>query len=396
MENLLTEAEAGHHREVLSSVGATWAADSRTWERDERLPEEVVAWCSAEGLLGAMIPREYGGLGWSAVELGLLYEALGRVSASLASLVNVHGMVAQTLVRWGSGRQREELLPELAAGRKVAAVSMTERQAGSDLSRIETTLTGQGSGHVLDGTKLYTTFGQRADLYLVYARAAGGPVWCLLDRTSPGLTISPVTGLLGLRAAQVARVDMRGCPIEPDAVVGKPGFAQSILLPHTLEHGRYAVAWMAVGMLSSALASCSAAVLERRAFGHALVEYGQIQNIVTAMGVDLEAARALCVQASRALAAGDPTSTRRVLMAKYFACQALERHAAQAVQAMGARGALEDEGASRIYRDAKVLNIIEGTPQLLERLLTPQIAREAAGPSWDDGLPGTGSHGRKG
>ncbi|MFG6200625.1 acyl-CoA dehydrogenase family protein [Nonomuraea sp. JJY05] len=391
---MLTEAEARHHSGVIASAGAAWAADSPAWERDETLPEEVVAWCAAQGLFGAMIPREYGGLGWSAMELGLLYEALGRVSASLASMVNVHGMVAQTLVRWGSGGQREELLPELAAGRKIAAVSMTERGAGSDLSLIETTLTARGPGYVLDGTKLYTTFGQRADLYLVYARTGAGPVCCLLDRTNPGLTVSPITGLLGLRAARLARIEMRGCLIGPDAVVGRPGFAQSVLLPHTLEHGRHAVAWMAAGMLSSALASCSAAVLDRRAFGHAVIEYGQIQSIVTAMGVDLEAARALCVQASRALAEADPATTRKVLMAKYFACHALERHAAQAVQAMGARGALEDDGVSRTYRDAKVLNIIEGTPQLLERLLAPHIAREAA-ESWGDGRPGTAAFGGK-
>ncbi|MFE9032135.1 acyl-CoA dehydrogenase family protein [Streptomyces iakyrus] len=379
MDDLLTTAQTRHHRSLTTLVGTAWRARATDWERDADLPEEAVRWCAAQGLFGAMIPKEYGGLGWSAVELGLLYEALGRVSASLASLINVHGMVARTLVRWGSGAQREALLPDLASGRRVAAVCLTERTAGSDLSGITTTLEERPDGLRLDGTKLYTTFGRRADLYLVLARGDGGQVCCLLDRDNPGLEVTPITGLLGLRAAGLATEVMRDCRVERSAVIGRPGFAPAVLVPQLLEHGRHAVAWMAAGMLHRAFSACSAFVLDRRVFGRDAVDHGQIQSLVTAMGVDLAAARALCLGASRALDAAGATATRKVLMAKYLACQVLERHSAQAVQAMGAQGCLEENGVAAVHRDAKVLSIIEGTPQLIERLLAVPLAREAAG-----------------
>ncbi|MFJ6662147.1 acyl-CoA dehydrogenase family protein [Streptomyces sp. NPDC091377] len=378
MDDLLTEAQQQHHRTINALVGTAWSTHGPHWERDGELPEEVIRWCAAQGLFGAMIPKEYGGLGWSAVELGLLYEALGHISASLASLVNVHGMVARTLVRWGSDTQRETLLPDLASGRRIAAVCMTERTSGSDLSGITTTLGERPDGHRLDGTKLYTTFGLRADLYLVLARGEGGQVCCLLERGNPGLEVTPMTGLLGLRAAALATEVMRDCRVERDAVIGRPGFASTVLVPHLLEHGRHAVAWMAAGMLRRAFSQCSAFVLDRAVFGRNAVDHGQIQSLITAMGVDAAAVRALCVTASRALDACDGAATRKVLMAKYLACQALERHSAQAVQAMGAQGCFEENGVAAVYRDAKVLSIIEGTPQLLERLLAVPLAREAA------------------
>ena len=378
MDDLLTETQRQHHRTITALVGTAWGAHGPDWEGEAELPEEVVQWCAAQGLFGAMIPKEYGGLGWSAVELGLLYEALGRVSASLASLINVHGMVARTLVRWGSDAQRETLLPDLASGRRVAAVCMTERTAGSDLSGITTTLKEQPDGLRLDGTKLYTTFGRRADLYLVLAAGAGGQVCCLVERGNPGLEVTPMTGLLGLRAAGLATEVMRDCPVERSAVIGRPGFASTVLVPQLLEHGRHAVAWMAAGMLHRAFSACSAFVLGRETFGRDVVDHGQIQSLVTAMGVDLAAARALCLTASRALDDVDASAPRKVLMAKYLACQVLERHSAQAVQAMGAQGCLEENGVAGVYRDAKVLSIIEGTPQLLERLLAVPLAREAA------------------
>jgi alkylation response protein AidB-like acyl-CoA dehydrogenase len=378
MQDLLTAEELRHHRSLVKLAEDNWAVKSVHWERDQVLPDDVIDWCAREGLLGAMLPREIGGLGLTFVELGLLYEAFSRVSASLASLVNVHGMVARTVLKWGTEKQRGRVLPDLAAGRRLAAVSITEHSSGSDLSGIETRLEHRPGGLFLTGTKLYTTFGQRADLFLILAAAADGQVLCLVDRETPGLRTEPITDLLGLRAAGLARVELRDCPVDPEFVIGRPGFAQMVLVPHALEHGRHAVAWMAAGMLALAVELCAAWAHRRQAFGRSLADLGQVQSIITEMTVDLAAARGLCISASRALEAGEPEATRSVLMAKYFACRALERHAPQAVQVLGAFGCLEDNGVARLYRDSKVLAIIEGSTQLLERLLAPHIAQAAA------------------
>ncbi|MFH8387805.1 acyl-CoA dehydrogenase family protein [Kitasatospora sp. NPDC018058] len=377
MDHLLTAEERQHHSSLVKLVGDTWGDEAASWERDQSLPEHVVRWCAEQGLMGAALPRSAGGGGWSAVETGLMYEALGRVSASLGSLVNVHGMMAQTVLKWGTEQQRRELGPALASGDRVAAICMTEPHAGSDLAAITTSVAECDGRLVLDGAKVFITFGGRADVFLVFGKRAGRSVACLVERDNPGVTIRPMGEALGLRAAALARVEFRDCVIEPEALVGRDDFALSVLVPLALEHGRHAVAWMATGMLRASFDTCASFAAERRAFDRTLVEHGQVQSLLARMATDLEAAGHLCAAASRALDAGDPAATERVLMAKYFACRAAEEHTAQAVQLLGSAGVLESTGVARHYRDSKILNILEGTTQILERQLAPRLAHAA-------------------
>ncbi|MFL6123813.1 acyl-CoA dehydrogenase family protein [Actinophytocola sp.] len=374
MDHLLTPAAAEHHARLCELVGDSWRGDAAAWDRAGRLPAEVLRWCAEQGLLGAPLPAEAGGGGWNMVRTGLLYEALGRVGASLASLVNVHGMAAQTIARWGSEEQHRTVLPDLATGRRIAAIAMTEPGAGSDLAGMTTTLDARDGGLVLNGTKVFITFGGQADVFLVFAYADGGDVACLVNRNTPGLTIEPMGDVLGLRAACLARLEFRGCRVDPAALVGRPGFGLAVLAPHALEHGRHAAAWMAAGMLHEVFAATARHALARHAFGRALIDHGQIQSIVTRMGTDLEAARHLCLAASEALDARDPAAGDRVLAAKYFACRVLADHAEAGVQVLASSGVLESSVTARTYRDAKVLNIIEGTTQVLERMLAPRLA----------------------
>ncbi|CAM5723947.1 Crotonobetainyl-CoA reductase [Streptomyces antimycoticus] len=162
MDRLLTPDEREHRGRMLKLVLDRWEDQAHTWESGELLPEEVVVWCAEQKLTGAPLPASVGGGGWSAMESGL-YEALGRVSISLASLVNVHGMMAQTLTRWGTAWQHEHIMPALGSGERIAAICMTEPHAGSDLSGITTTLSERDGRLLLNGTKVYITFGQRAD-----------------------------------------------------------------------------------------------------------------------------------------------------------------------------------------------------------------------------------------
>ncbi|MFI5799471.1 acyl-CoA dehydrogenase family protein [Streptomyces sp. NPDC051677] len=380
MEHLLDPEEREHHDRMLRLVTGRWAQSAHTWERGEILPEEVVRWCSEEGLLGAALPSAVGGRGWSPIEAGLMYEALGRVSVSLASLVNVHGMMAQTLARWGTAWQREHVMPALGEGSRVAAICMTEPHAGSDLAAISTSLVEKDDRLLVNGTKVFITFGRRADDLLVFVQREGRSEACLVRSDNPGVRIEPMGDLLGLRAAGLARITFSDCEIALEAVVGKPGFALPVLIPTALEHGRHAVAWMALGMLEACFAECARFVRTRRAFDRTLIDHGQIQTLVTRMGADLEAARHLCVSASRAMGAKDPAATERILLAKYFVCRVAQKHTASAVQLLGSSGVSEQSVTARAYRDAKVLTIIEGTEQILERSLAPTLvnAVEAA------------------
>ncbi|MEV0256068.1 acyl-CoA dehydrogenase family protein [Streptomyces sp. NPDC050732] len=378
MNHLLTTDEQRHHADLVHRVESAWAGTAADWERLGTLPDDVVRWCADEGLMGAALPAELGGGGATAVRTGLLYEALGRVSASLASYVNVHGMAAQTVAKWGTEEQWREVMPGLATGKRAAAICMTEPGAGSDLSTIGTELTERDGKLVLNGGKVFITCGELADVFLVFAQRAGHSTVCLVERDNPGLVTRPMGELLGLRAAALAEVDFRDCVVPERHVVGRDGFGLSILMPHALEHGRHAVAWMALGMLQAVVSEAAAFVAGRRSFGRHLVEHGQVQSLVTRMGTDLEAAKLMCLAASRAVDDGARDASDRILMAKYFTCRVLEEHAAQAVQLLASRGVLEAGRAARAYRDSKVLNIIEGTTQIVERMLAPSLLRTHA------------------
>ncbi|MGW7047822.1 acyl-CoA dehydrogenase family protein [Streptomyces avermitilis] len=373
IDHLLTPGEREHHGRMLKLVRDRWEDSAHTWEGGGMLPEEVVRWCGEQGLLGAALPAATGGGGWNAIEAGLMYEALGRTGATLPSLVNVHGMMAQTLAKWGTAWHREHVLPALGAGTRVGAICMTEPHAGSDLSAITTSLTEKDGRLVLDGTKVYITFGRRADDFLVFVQRDGKHEACLVRRDNPGVIIEPMGDVLGLRAAGLARITFSGCEIAPEAVVGKPDFALTVLIPTALHHGRHAVAWMALGMLEACFAECAPFLRTREAFGRPLIEHGQVQTMVTRMGADLEAARHLCVSAARAMEANDPAATERILLAKYFVCRAAQEHSASAVQLLGSSGVSERSVTARAYRDSKVLTIIEGTEQIIERALAPAL-----------------------
>ncbi|MEU4205500.1 acyl-CoA dehydrogenase family protein [Streptomyces sp. NPDC045456] len=373
MEHLLNPREREHRARMLELVLGRWEDTAHTWENGEMLPEEVVRWCAEQDLFGAALPASVGGAGWNAVETGLMYEALGRAGASLASLVNVHGMMAQTVAKWGTAWHREHVLPALADGSRVAAICMTEPHAGSDLAGITTTLAEKDDKLLVNGTKVYITFGRRADDYLVFAQRDGRPEACLVRRDNPGVAVEPMGDMLGLRAAGLARITFTDCEIAPEALVGKPGFALSVLIPTALEHGRHAVAWMALGMLEACFAECARFVRTRRAFDRTLVEHGQVQTLITRMGADLEAARHLCVSAARAMESKDPAATERILLAKYFVCRAAQEHTASSVQLLASSGVNERSVTARAYRDSKVLTIIEGTEQILERSLAPAL-----------------------
>jgi alkylation response protein AidB-like acyl-CoA dehydrogenase len=371
MEHLLTAGEQETHRHLTGLVAGPWAATAHEWEAAGKLPESVIRWCAEEGLLGSALPALGGGR--PPVEAGLLYEALGRVSISLASLVNVHGMTAAALSRWGTAGQREHLLGPWARGERIAAIAMTEPQAGSDLGGLRTEMRERDGHLVLEGTKVYITFGMRADDVLVVTGPEGRSEACVVRTDAPGVRVTPMGDVLGLRAAGLARLDFDSVVVAPEARVGRPGFAVPVIVPTALEAGRHAVAWMALGMLAACFEEAARFARARTAFGRPLIEHGQIQTLLVRMGADLDAGRHLAVSASRALAAKDPSAAERVLLAKYFACRTAAEHTASAVQVLGSAGVLESSVTARAHRDAKVLSIIEGTEQILERTLAPML-----------------------
>lgn len=334
------------------------------FDREERLPPELVARLAREGYLGANVPPEYGGLGLDALTYGLLHEEVGRACSSVRSLLTVHAMTAHALQRWGTREQKTKWLPRLASGETVAAFGLTEPEVGSDARSVAATATSEGGSFVLDGRKKWVTFGQGASLFLVFAKSDGRDCAFLVERETSGLSVRPIHGMLGVRASMLAELHLEGCRVPRENLVGREGAGFSYVASTALDLGRYTVAWGCVGIGQACLEASFEYAAERKQFGVFLREHQLIQRMLTDMLAQVRAARLLCHQAGALREAGDPQSVTETSIAKYFASTVAARAAADAVQIQGARGCSAESPVQRYLRDAKIMEIIEGSTQM--------------------------------
>jgi glutaryl-CoA dehydrogenase (non-decarboxylating) len=321
------------------------------------------------GYLGCSLPTDVGGKGWDVVTFGMLHEAFGRGSSALTDVLTVQAMVSMALLKWGTADQKSAWLPRLASGEIIGAFALTEPGAGSDLQSFTTRFTESSRGLILNGSKKWISCGQFAAVFLVFGTLGTHSVACLVPRDSAGLHVEPITDLLGFRAAGLAQLHFDDVPMPMANVVGKPGFALSHVAPVGLHYGRISTACSALGLLRGCLEE-SVAYASRRKIGDTTVgDLGMIRSLIARMGTDLEAGRLLCHSACRAEDEHVPEAFERTLMAKYFTSRAVVRAASDAVQIHGAGGCHGSSAVSRYYRDAKIMEIIEGTTQIHEDIL---------------------------
>jgi len=345
---------------------APFAAD---WDRDERIPDSVIEKLARSGYLGCVIPGEFGGPGWDLVTFGLLNEALGQFCPSLTDVLTVQTMVSAALLKWGSAEQKSTWLRPLAEGRITASFALTEPSAGSAIQSISANLASGSNGFVLNGTKKWISWAQFADVFLVFAKLGERSVACLVPRDSAGLSIEPIRNLMGFRAAGLAELHFENVGIPAANIVGKPGFAFSHVAQHGLHFARLSTACSALGLLRGCFEESASYAASRRIDGAAAGDLGMIRTLIARMGTDLSAAHALCHEACRSAEERLPQAIEAVLVAKYFASRAAVRAASDAVQIHGAAGCHGSAAVSRYYRDAKILEIIEGTTQVHEDIL---------------------------
>ena len=334
------------------------------YDREECIPSELIAKLAQRGYLGAMLPEEYGGRGMDMITYGLLNEELGRGCSSVRGLVTVQSMIAQTILKWGSKHQKELWLNRMSSGDVIAAFALTEPDVGSDAKNIKTTVTLADDSYVLSGRKKWITFGQIADLFLVFGQCDGKPCAFLIEKDAPGLSMEPVYGMLGVRASMLAELHLNDCQIPRENLVGGVGFGFVPVALLALDLGRYSVAWGCVGIAQACLEACVQYAGEREQFGVYLKEHQLIQQMITDMIVNVKAARLLCCQAGYLKELGDPNSVLETLVAKYFSSTMATRAANDAVQIHGALGCSSAHAVQRYLRDAKIMEIIEGTTQI--------------------------------
>ncbi len=346
------------------------------WDREECISRKIIDICSEAGYLGGTVPAEYGGQGWDNLTYGIFNEAIGRSSISLSGLFNVHTMIEQTILKWGTEEQKQRWLPFMAKGEILGAFALTEPEAGSDAAGITTEYRLDGDKLILNGKKKWITFGAIADIILVFGKLEGKPVACIVEKNTPGLTVTPVKDMLGFRAGHLAVLQFDNCVVSKENMIGKEGFALNYIALYALEFGRISVAFSALGLLRGCLEICSEHVQKRKTFDKRLIEHGAIRKMIADMGVDYEAAKLLCYNATIAKNNHSPDATEKVMIAKYFTTMAAARHSSNAVQIMGAFGCNESFAVSRYYRDSKTMEIIEGSNEIHQMLLGKSFARQ--------------------
>ena len=371
MRRLLTDPQQRKHEEFKSFVRLDVEPDAEEWDRGQRIPDSVISKLAKRGYLGCSLPPDYGGQGWDVVTFGLLNEAFGRGSSALTGVLTVQAMVSMALLKWGTAEQKRKWLPPLAKGESIGAFALTEPGAGSATQSLVTELTWNNEGDhlVLNGSKKWISCAQFAAVFLVFGTLDQRSAACLVPRETPGLHIEPISDLMGFRAAGLAELHFQDVKVPSANLVGKPGFALSHVAQVGLHYGRISTACSALGLLRGCFEESIAHAATRTIGRKTVGDLGMIRSLIARMGTDVEAANSLCHNACRAEDDHLPEVFEKTLVAKYFTSRAAVRAASDAVQIRGASGCHSSSPVSRYYRDAKIMEIIEGTTQIHEDIL---------------------------
>jgi alkylation response protein AidB-like acyl-CoA dehydrogenase len=333
------------------------------WDVAQSIPRSLLDDVGTLGAWGAAVSPQYGGCGLDMLTLGEVHEEVGRGCSSLRSLLTVHTMVAWSIGRWGTDAQRERWLPALATGEVLASFCLSEAEAGSHTQSIAAEARRDGDDWILTGRKVWITGGVVADLFLVFARTPRGLSAFLVPRQARVET-TPITDALGTRASMLAGVYFDDVRLPAEAQLGPNAFAPGLVMTTALDIGRYSVAWGCVGIVQACLDASLSYSGTRRIGDQRLSELQLTQEKLADMITAVTASRALCERAGRLKDAGDEATLMATWIAKYFASRAAARSATDAVQLHGANGCSKQYPVARLFRDAKVMEIIEGSSEL--------------------------------
>ena len=316
------------------------------------------------GLMGIEVPEEYGGAGGSFFEAILAVEEISAVDPSVGVMVDVQNTLCiNALARWATNEQKKKYLSRLAKD-TIGSYALSEASSGSDAFALQTRAVKRGDEYVLNGQKLWITNAQEAGIFLVFATldpAAGykGITAFLVEKGAPGFTLGKKEDKLGIRASSTCGLMFEDCVVPASQVLGEPGKGYKIAI-ETLNEGRIGIGAQMLGLASGAWGHAVKWAKERRQFGKALVEFQAMQFQLAEMATDIEAARLLIYNAARLKDAG-LDFLKEAAMCKFFASQVAERVASLAVEVYGGSGFVKDYPVEKLYRDAKIGKIYEGT-----------------------------------
>jgi alkylation response protein AidB-like acyl-CoA dehydrogenase len=347
-------------------------------EMDEaaKIPRDLIDRLFDLGVMGIEIPDGHGGSGATFFHSVLAVEELSRVDPSVAVLVDVHNtLVINAVMRWGSDEQTRKYLPRLALG-AVGAYALSEAGSGSDAFALATRATAQGGGYVLNGRKLWITNGNEAELFIVFATVnpdAGhrGITAFLIERGVSGFTVGKKEDKLGIRASSTCELILEECAVTADCVLGEVGKGYKVAI-ETLNEGRIGIGAQMIGLAQGALDHSVRYTRDRKQFGNPIASFQGVQFQLARAATEIEAARLLVYNAARLRDTGQPF-LQEAAMCKLFASEVAERVASLAVNLFGGNGFVKEYPVEKLYRDAKIGQIYEGTSNLQLQTIARQL-----------------------
>ncbi len=353
-------------------------------DEKEEFPWEMMKVCADAGLFGVSIPEEYGGVGGGVLENCVAVEELSRVCLGVSVSYAAVGLGASPILLYGNSEQKKKYLPDIAKGKRLAAFGLTESDAGSDAGAIRTTATRKGDGYVLNGTKQWITNGGEAEIYSIIAmtdRTKGprGASALILEKGTPGFEFGKKEKKMGIRASTTRELIFQDCFVPKENLLGKEGMG-FIITMRTFDKTRPGVGAQGVGLAQGALDEAVRYAKEREQFGKKIISFQAIQHILADMATQVEAARALIYSVARYIDQDpNPGEISKVSgMAKVFASDVAMKVTTDAVQVFGGYGYMRDYPVEKMMRDAKILQIYEGTNQIQRNIIGQELIKESA------------------
>jgi methoxymalonate biosynthesis protein len=338
------------------------------WDVAGEIPVALLRKLGASGMLCAQVPAGLGGPGASSRDNGELTAYAGSLCSSLRSVMTSQGMAAWTIQRFGDAGQRRQHLAELTSG-QLAAVAISEPEAGSDLAAIRTTIRPEGKSVVLAGRKMWVTGSRYADLLVVLARHGDGAAFAVVPASAPGVRLEPVPHPLGCRAAGHAHARFDDVRLPASSVLGGGGQPLPLLFTTALSYGRVSIAWGCAGIVRACLDAAADHAATRVQGGKPLAEHQLVaRHLAELFAAEQVSARA-CEHASQCWDSGSPDLVVAAVLAKHVSAGYAARSASSAVQVLGSAGAGDGHVVARAYRDAKVMELIEGSNEICQLIL---------------------------
>ncbi|BCV24532.1 MAG TPA: acyl-CoA dehydrogenase [Firmicutes bacterium] len=379
MDFKLSEEQELLRKTVREFAEKELAPRDAAMDRANELPLDIVQKLVDAGLFGVYFPEEYGGAGADSVSAVIVMEELAKGSASIALTLDAHWLAVDPILHFGTPEQKKRFLPDLVSGNKLAAFALTEPAAGSDAAGIQSRAVKDGASWVLNGTKAFITNAGPAEVYVAAVKTdpekgARGISTFIVEKGTPGFTIGKKEDKMGCRGSATAELGFSDCRIPAENLLGEENNGFRVAMS-TLDFGRTCVAAMGAGLAGAALKVAAKYAQERQAFGQPIARFQAIQFMIADMAIGIEAARLLAYEAAWRRDAGLPYS-KQAAMAKVLAADVAMKTCRDAIQVLGGYGYTRDYPPERYLRDAKLLEIGEGTSEILRMVIGTSTIKE--------------------